>query len=421
MSRTVAQIETCLSKNYLFDYVSGAASGDGNVSGTTVLTTSDDVLQKPGETWVPYILELTSGTYSGQSRQISSVAVVSGVATITVVNAFGGQVLSTVTFRVHRLPPARKIDNISAALASLQDILPYIIEEEFLAGNFVKNCNLEYWQGNVPYDWDVASGTVTKETSIVYQGRSALKLVGATGRVRQYVRLEGDLEDFGLTFSVYAYSAAADGVAKIGLTVNGAETLSTQAVANSTWQKLSVTGTPTGRLQPIILALTSGDVTNPVYFDAAELSITTDTNTFIVPITSVFRSVNQVLRRPAYTGTSGSELAFDLAIHPPDRIVNGYGRYNRRIAVDTALRLIGPGYWPTVTAATDTVDITPDEEHLVAMRAAILLMRWAKGSNYLGDQQHWTNMEADLVRREAELIKTMTKPGMGKYLPRPVR
>ncbi len=276
---------------------------------------------------------------------------------------------------------------------------------------------------NTLYDWELVSGTLDKETTIVYQGSASAKLYGATGQIRQRINLPVELEDLALTFKYWVRTeTAADGVGKIGITVNGTLTQSSAVTANSVWQELSATATPNSSgMMPIFVGLYSGAASNPVYFDGGKLEITTDTDTYIIPISEAFRQVTQVERRPPYSGSGGNNSPFDLAYGPPARIEGGFGHYNRPISVDTALRIIGVGTWPYVTALSDTIDITGDDEHLLALRAAQILMRRAKAMNFLGSQEHWAEMEKDLALREAELRRTVLKQPTGKFLARPVR
>ncbi len=276
---------------------------------------------------------------------------------------------------------------------------------------------------NTLHDWELVSGTLDKETTIVYQGTASAKLYGATGQIRQRINLPAELEDHGLTLTAYALTVtAADCTPRIGLTVDGTTTYSTDAWSpNSLWHALTVSATPTTKGQPIFASFHTSHAANVGYFDAFELTITIDTDTYIIPISEAFRQVTGVERRPPYSGSGGSNSPFDLAYGPPARIEGGFGHYNRPISVDTALRIIGVGTWPYVTALSDTIDITGDDEHLLALRAAQILMRRVKAMNFLGSQEHWAEMEKDLVLREGELRRTVLKQPTGKFLARPTR
>ena len=128
MAKTLAQIEAIVSR-LCDDYVSGTTSAAGNAGGTTVVTTSEDVMTRPGQSWVPHILEITSGTYDNQVRQVSDFTVSAGVGTLTVVNAFGGQIAISVTFRLHRIPPSWKKQAIDDALRSFSSVAPLVLSK----------------------------------------------------------------------------------------------------------------------------------------------------------------------------------------------------------------------------------------------------------------------------------------------------
>lgn len=69
-------------------------TGDGNVGGTTVICSLLGIFGD--DFFIGATLEITSGTYNGQSRTVSDFAQTTG--TLTVSSAFGGQIVSGVTF-----------------------------------------------------------------------------------------------------------------------------------------------------------------------------------------------------------------------------------------------------------------------------------------------------------------------------------
>ncbi len=173
MSRSVNNIRDTMDKNYIGDYVGGSTTSNGTAGGTTLVTTAADVLQRQAEDFVPGVAEVLSGACSGESRPIASVAVSSGIATFTVSNAFSAQIVSGVTFRIHLFPVAWKMDAIAEAMATSQDIMPRVIQEELLAGNLLRNANLELWQGPVP-------ATATSVTVTVQGPHPAVFVIAAS-------------------------------------------------------------------------------------------------------------------------------------------------------------------------------------------------------------------------------------------------
>lgn len=425
MARTGTQLEQALSIR-IGDYITGTTSAAGNAGGTTAITTSDDVMSRAGQSFVPYYLELTSGTYNGQVRQISDFSVTAGVGTLTVVNAFGGQVAISVTFRIHRIPPNEKLRNLSAVLGEMNDILPRIVVEEMLTGELLRNANLEQWRADTPYDWDVITGTATRETSVVYQGLASLKLVTASGLVRQRIALERDLEDETLTLTGYVYGKIANGP-QIGITANGTTTYSSAVAANDTWQQVTVSKALTSGIQPIYIVLFKGSGADTAYFDRLHLIIASQQRVSVIPISDAFGDVRQVLWRQGIdTTTDPSQLDYVLksyapSLTPPNRIYGGYGYYNSELDIDHFIQVLGIGIWPTLSALTDSVDISADEAPLVVHRAALRLMKVLAARDHLSDAEHWKGIEADLLREEPVLIPNLRRHAPTKHLAIPIR
>lgn len=382
MSVTVATIEVEESK-LAGDYVTGSASSNGGAGGDTFPTTSEDVASRPAQSWQRNTIEITSGARDGDVRPVKNTTLASGIVTFEVSPVFGAQILSAVTFRVHRYPRKWKIDAINDALAEINDVLPRVVVEEFLSGQLARNGNMEQWRGNTPYDWEVVTGTITRETSITYQHRTVLKFASSASDdyVRQYILMPRDLRNETLSLEAYAKGAATNG-AYISIGAGGTASIAT--VTSTDWTKLSVTHAVSDGLQPVAIDLHKGTSATITYFDAVHCKINSQTGTSVIPISEAFRSVRSVERRRGIdqaAATLQSEL--DYAVQPyqrfpmPDEIHSGYGHYPGIFPRDDYMRVLGVGIWPTVDDDADTVDITLDQVPLVAGRAAIKLLERA--------------------------------------------
>jgi hypothetical protein len=76
-------------------YKTGTTTANGNVGGTTVIDTNR---LEPDGAFTNSALKITSGAYAGQERAVTSW--VKSTGTFTVTPAFGGQILSGVTYEV---------------------------------------------------------------------------------------------------------------------------------------------------------------------------------------------------------------------------------------------------------------------------------------------------------------------------------
>lgn len=82
-------------------WLAGTTTSNGNAGGTTVVASA---LVGYGDSFFSsHWLLITSGSYAGQWRRVSDFTNSSG--TLTVVNAYGGQILSGVTYELHVLRP----------------------------------------------------------------------------------------------------------------------------------------------------------------------------------------------------------------------------------------------------------------------------------------------------------------------------
>lgn len=420
MAQTVATIEVEVSK-LAGDYVTGAASGNGGAGGDTFPTTSEDIASRPAQSWQRFAIEITSGTYDGAVRPVSSTSVSSGIVTFTVSPVFAGQILSGVTFRLHRFPRLWKIQAISDALGEISDVLPRIVIEEFLSGQLARNGNMEQWRANTPYDWEVVSGTITRETTTFYQGLAALKIaaVASDAYVRQLIVPSRDIRSEVISLEAYAKGAATNG-AYLALTTGGVTTNGT-ALTTTDWTKLTVTATISDGTQPVYIELHKGTSNTNTFFDAVHVKLSGQTGTSVIPISEAISDLRSVERRRGIdqaAATLQSELDYaTLPYHNfpmPFNVHGGYGHYRGLLPRDDYMRVLGLGVWPTVTADSDTIDILLDQVPLIAGRAAIKLLEHVLADGSYGDTEELQGtlgrIRADQATKERLLrVKAPTK------------
>jgi hypothetical protein len=190
MSTILQNAEIELSKQ-LGDFWEGTTtSASGAVS---IVDTS--LLAKPPEwiTDVSYDM-LTSGSYSGEERKISSLS-----SSTLSVGTHGGSVVSGVTYRVHRLFQAS--EKRRALIASARHIYPDLYQEvwdeSLVSGNWLKDGSFEIWitGSNLTY-WTEDTVTVAQQSTVPYTRHSlySVHLSTAAGSLYQDISINGDLQ-----------------------------------------------------------------------------------------------------------------------------------------------------------------------------------------------------------------------------------
>ena len=421
MSVTVATMEQELSK-LVGDYITLACSSNGAADGSTLLSSSEDISSRPAQSWQRYTVEITSGTADGQVRPVSSVSHSAGVATFTVSPVFSAQIVSAVTARLHRFPRLWKVAALSDALGEIVDVLPRVVIEEFLSGELARNVNFEQWRGNTPYDWElIGSPTVTKETTTIYQGKASCKIaaVASDKSVRQLIVPARDIRSETISFEAYVKGAATNGP-YVAITTGGATTNGT-AVTSTDWTKVTVTAAISDPAQPVYIEIHKGSSNTDTYFDAAHCKVNVQTSTSVIPISEAITDLRSVeWRRGIDQAASTLQSELDYTLRPysyfpmPQEIHGGYGHYRATMTRDDFMRVIGLGVWPTVTADSDTVDISLDQVPLIAGRAAVKLLEHVLADGSYGDsaelQGTMGRIRGDQMTKERLLrVKAPTK------------
>ena len=222
-------------------FVSSDLTANGNAGGTTL--EDDSIVRYDTNVLKNKWVYLTSGTYSGESRRISTVA----GSTITVTTAFGGQILDNVTYYILEDDPDVLIDALQQAARTLSGILWLPVKEEIVLDNLIAtNHSFETAvSGGSSSGWTrVNTPTLTDETTLRMHLTNSLKVVagGSAGRVYQAVT-PNIVEAIGKTlhFRCWVY-ATAGSAARIGISYDGGTTFtySDYHSGEDEWEDLAV-------------------------------------------------------------------------------------------------------------------------------------------------------------------------------------
>lgn len=430
---TAASLIQLMSQRFLGDWRSGTATG-GAAGGTTITTTS--LREVAAENYVAMFAEMTSGSSNGDIRQISDASVASGVLTLTVINAFTAQIANTETFRVHRFQPAWKLEAVDEALRHIGTYVPYAFQEALVVGECLRNRSFDWWRtSSAPFDWTTIAGTVAKETSTIYERGAALKLTGtgSAGSLNQLIPLEKILEGVTLTLAAWVKGSGTDNATKLRLSIGSTNNDSPDTGTSTSWQKLTATGAIADRYQPVTATVINTS-NGASYFDALTLYVPTGHRVTWLPFSDFIGVLKAVERGPRsdVTGT----ITEDWTSHPmPDRIADGYAWFtgarervypypeliNQRAAGTLPnpywIRLTGEGRYPTVSATTDSVELSEETAVLVAMEAALILLRKAKGYELTADPAFLKRLEDDILGQKSELLASLAPQPVGIRLP----
>ena len=215
MSTTLSNCMTEMSKQ-IGDYWSSTATGDGAVGGTTVV---DALLMEFMNAWVGLEAHdrITSGTYDEEERYISSLSNTAG--TLTTI-AHGGQILTNVTYEVHRVASAsdKRICLIRAARNCFPDLYTQIADVSKSISNWLRNPNFEVWaSASYPDYCRVSAVTAAENTTAPYVrfGSSSCKLSTAAGYMYTTNTLVPDFQDLAgqtVTFTSHVWCDTASAV-----------------------------------------------------------------------------------------------------------------------------------------------------------------------------------------------------------------
>jgi len=396
MSYTRNQIVTLLSE-IIGDKATGTATG-GAAGGGTLTTT--DLLRQPGARYSSQFCEMTGGTYSGNVRLINTGVVSAGTLTLTPYNAFGGTITAGDTFAVHRFDPNWKAEGVNEALRDMGALIPIVVREDIVTGECLRNGHMGYWRDSAtPYDW-TPSGTVTRETTIVYTGDASLKMAsGAAATVKQPVYLSRELYGLSVNLTAYAYQSTADSGTRLRLTQGNTNTDGTGLSASGSWTQLSVSLTVTDTSDPIYATLVQGNTANATYWGEARLLVPASSAGYVnwVPLSDYYGKLRQFYMGGQHGRTDKTALDTFCAFPMPRRQERGLLFFDYELLVPYKARLVGTGRYPNLTAGTDTIDINQEEAQLLASIAGIKVLDKARGYESPEGQAYLEAKKKDLA------------------------
>lgn len=414
------QLEQRLSER-IGDYFAGTTDANGAASGSTFI--SDDLLLRPGNSFVPWYSEITSGDRDGDVRvnqQFERDPDNSDEPTITAENPFGAQIVSGVTFRMHQILPLWKAEALAEALRALTNVVPLIATEDFVSGQLLRNGNFEHWRdASTLFDWVLDGGTLARQAATIYQGRYAAGLTGVSGQLSQRIDLAPELEGITITLTVWVYHTGATGSEVIArISVGGADNDNPVDPTQNTWTLLTATASITDPSLPIVAKLLNTG-TDIVYFDLGDLRPPDDNRFYWVPRSAAFQNIHDIQIGPQQDSAKTTVGGFQN--HPmPDLYNRGYGWYRDAgpyrsgvLATPYHMRMAGPGYYPLLAAGTDVVELGEEEADYLVIEAAIRALHKAKGADHLSANTHWAEIERDLNLERSELAPRVQRdPGV---------
>lgn len=165
-------------------YISSSLTSAGAADGTTIV---DTAIVKYDTTWLANKwVYLTSGTYIGQGRRISSVS----SSTITLTTAFGGQVASAVTYEIFHYDPDLYHYALQQAARTIYPTLYQMIRDETLiVDNLLTNSSLDTFSTTFTGWTNIGTPTLAAEISIRVHGTGSASIAatGATEGIEQDV------------------------------------------------------------------------------------------------------------------------------------------------------------------------------------------------------------------------------------------
>ena len=377
---------------YTGDYVSFAASADGNSAKTSIV--ANGLKNQPGGrdpgAFEAHYFRATNDSNSGETKHGESYFPdATEGATVLVQDSFTDTTASADTFEMHRIDPDLKDTAIDQALVELFPVLYLPIRDETLiVDSLLLNGDFEDWTSSEPDNWtDEGSATVTQETSIVFHGTSALKIVGPSGAVgRRYQDLNVNLDDAAgksLLFKMWVHTDAAS-QARLVLNFGGSDTEGEYHDGDSDWQLLTVDAaipTDATRARAIVEVI----ATKTAYADTGWAAVD-PIYQYTVP--------NSIIRGPMRILQQYNE---NLPKGPYYPLLPGAGPTRGRI-----LRLEGMGLLTRPSTETATTEIGEPHLRLVGAYAALKLVE------VLGERSA-SEQIANLQRRKTNWERTVER------------
>ena len=374
------------------DYLSLTTSSNGATDGSTLVDSGlrnlaggreDDAF----EGW--YVL-ITSGDASGEIKRILLSR--KATNTVTLQTAFSTQIVSSVTYELHRQDPTLKHNAINRGIEELSSQVPLPLRDETLVvDNLLTNWDFETFADSAFTGWtSTGTPTLTQNTSLVMHGdgSGSIAATGATEGLYQTVTVNAnEVTNKQVTFECWVYATVADAVRIRILWGSGSYESHDYHSGTDQWELQSIQVTvPTSATEiTAILEVTTG---NTGIFDVAWMSLR--------PLYK-YAITSSMVRGPHY-------VYQQLDRHNPTGtyvpVIRGTGPETGRI-----LRLEGKGVLTRPSSDTATVEIGEPHINVVVAYAAMFYNRilLAQASQqqrdrYSEDMQMWGQEASSLVQ-----------------------
>lgn len=387
MTTTLRNAEILLSKE-IGDYWAGTATSNGAAGGTSIV---DTALSAKNNSWIESTTremydEVTSGTYDGEERRISSLDNTTGTLTVL---AHTGQIASAVTYRVHRMFKAS--DKVIALVEAAKEAYPFIYErildESLVSGNWLKDGSFEIWTSSSALTYWTKSLLTEAQTSSspYYQhGTYSAKLDTAAGYIEQSLDQWDDLKQLAgqtVTFTLRAWCDTADCL-RISINDGTDTTYSDYHDGDSAWTKnvlpLTVTATIQDNPTDISFKIHHENAAGTSYIDDARVTGPIQPRIYVGGLGLTENTPSAVYIEPSqYSLDKDWPLIRGIEYDKE----NGYMYLPYWVPSNRQLRIGGMGYLDFLasgvasTAWTATININYPQTKILAAQAAIALMR----------------------------------------------
>jgi hypothetical protein len=241
MTTTLANARIELSRQ-MGDYWASTTTA----TGTTKMLV-DSALKAKQNGWIQdevYDL-LTSGTYSGESRLISSLS--NTVGALTTLD-HGGVIASGVTYEIHRLfTPASKVEALVWAARNIYpSCFTRVQDDSKTYGNWLGDGSFEDWTSSSALaHWTTTTSTIAQTTTsgLTKHSLTSCKLSGSAGYIAQSITNWADLQKLAgksVTFTLQGWCDTASCL-RLGIYDGVSYTYSEYHPGDSTW---TTNGTP---------------------------------------------------------------------------------------------------------------------------------------------------------------------------------
>ena len=414
MSTTLLNAEVALSKE-LADFWSSTTTSNGAAGGTTLVDTALKVKANDWITDEAYDM-VTESTYDGEERKISSLD--NSTGTITVL-AHGGQIVSGIDYRIHRLFEAseKRRALITAAANVFPSCFAEIFDESLVSGNWLKDGSFERWTttSNLT-DWTETTLTATQTSALPYykHGAYSCKLDTLAGTLAQAITNFGDLQFLRGKSVTFTCQGWCDTASALRLSINDGttQTYSSYHAGDSAWTEddprndsFYVTQNIAKNATQVTFTIHLASATAIAYVDDARVISGEHNRIYIGHLGLAQNRPHQVLMEPDYYSQEDPwHPVRDYSVDP-----SGYLYIPTRYYADRRLRIRGIGYLDFLvsgvssTAWTATIALNEPQLKILIAEAILYLYTWMSMPNYeSGTRADYQQMLAFWKRESTE-------------------